>query len=684
MNAMAFTALLALLPEMDSTSIIVTTLVVATFCTVVVLNAITNHRVHKTTRRIKETTSIMQHALVTGGIFVVKFDMTERRVNNTYGTLLPADGMTLDEFLYHIHPDDRQPFAEFTDSLSQRQKGSGECTFRWHNSEQAPWQIMRNRAITEGRTIPFNISCTLTDETAIVAEQKKEQDLGERYRLIFGQSVVGLSFFDKNGTLLAANENIRKIFKMRPGRDPFYYDVNMFRRLPFQEILDLNDPKELHFCSKVTIPERGVNSYMELRFNPLFDDDGQLENISLAVLDITEEREMYRRISQNEQHMRTANESLQQYEAELQYLMDNCDMRVLRTSFRDREVTFYRGLSEYEQKLSFDEFMTYFIDDDGTVARDFEHPELYFNKPVTRLCRMRPLFHNTNSWEWNMLDCTPFYDKNGQIEGSLGIVRNMTALMAVQEQLKEETRRANDSARQKSVFMANMTHEIRTPLNSIVGFSDLLPMIDSSEEKREMVKVIMTNCDMLLRLINDILEVSTMDSNAILLEPEAVDFAQVFNDICISLEQRVQTPGVEFIKENPCTSLPTVVDQRRIQQVITNFVTNAVKYTTQGHIRVGYITTPSSNSSQHAKLPQEKGLYIYCEDTGAGIPKDKQEAVFERFVKLNDYVQGTGLGLAICKAIATRMGGTIGVESEGEGHGSTFWIWIPCEFGEIE
>ena len=100
--------------------------------------------------------------------------------------------------------------------------------------------------------------------------------------------------------------------------------------------------------------------------------------------------------------------------------------------------------------------------------------------------------------------------------------------------------------------------------------------------------------------------------------------------------------------------------------MLTNFVTNAVKYTHQGHIKVGY-------------REEQEGIYFYCEDTGAGIPKEKQASVFERFVKLNDFVQGTGLGLSICQAIANRCGGRIGVTSEGEGHGSTFWLWVPRE-----
>jgi signal transduction histidine kinase len=284
---------------------------------------------------------------------------------------------------------------------------------------------------------------------------------------------------------------------------------------------------------------------------------------------------------------------------------------------------------------------------------------------------MRSIFHNLDEIHWNVIDSIPIFDKEGKQTGCFGIIRNITPLIQAQELLKEETRRANDSTRLKSVFMANMTHEIRTPLNSIVGFSDLLPMIDSPEDKKEMIRVIMNNCDMLLRLINDILEISTMDGNAIVITPEEVDFARVFDDLCESLSQRVQNPAVAFIKENPYDTLTISVDQRRIQQVVTHFVTNAVKYTQQGHIRVGY--------KMLSEAPSAKELYIYCEDTGAGIPKEQQPSVFERFVKLNDYVQGTGLGLSICKAIADRYGGAIGVESEGLGHGSTFWLRIPIK-----
>ena len=219
-----------------------------------------------------------------------------------------------------------------------------------------------------------------------------------------------------------------------------------------------------------------------------------------------------------------------------------------------------------------------------------------------------------------------------------------------------------------------MTHEIRTPLNAIVGFSDLLPMVDDYGERMEFIRIIRNNCDMLLRLINDILEASNM-GQSLAIEAQKIDLAQVFDDICLSLQQRVQNPDVEFQKDNPYPTFPAVLDPGRLQQLLTNFVTNAVKYTQKGHIRVGY----RAEAGKSATGSSIDGIYFYCKDTGTGIPPEQQASVFERFVKLNDFVQGTGLGLSICRAIVNKCGGRIGVNSEGEGHGSTFWFWIPRE-----
>ena len=224
----------------------------------------------------------------------------------------------------------------------------------------------------------------------------------------------------------------------------------------------------------------------------------------------------------------------------------------------------------------------------------------------------------------------------------------------------------------KSAFLANMTHEIRTPINAIVGFSEVLTSLTSSEEKQEVVKIIKNNCDMLLRLIDDILTASSLETGQVSIEPVEVDFSKTFNELFESLRPRVQEPGVAFLKDNPYDSLPIRIDAGRVSQAIINFVTNAVKYTHQGHIKLGY-----RMENRAVDGVEREGLYVYCEDTGEGISAEAQGRIFERFYKVNDFIQGTGLGLSICKAFADACHGEIGVISEGNGQGSVFWMWIP-------
>ncbi len=671
--------------QVNNLSLILLLLVAVAFTAFAIINSIIITRSRRTEQRTVGTANIMRHALEIGGVNMVKFDMRHLDVSNTYGSHLPQKGMSYDDYLQHIHPDDREQFNSFITHICQQLGNTGELSFRWNaapDGKRPLWRNLRNSAVAEGRTLPLNVVCTLTDETKVVVEQREESELVDRYQSIFNRSIVGMSFYDKNGMLIAANQNMRELFHFQEESDIFYNSISLFRRPPFRELIDPENPQELHFCTHLTMPERNVNSFLEIMFNPVADSNGNVQYILVTARDVTEERDMYMRARENDQQMRKANEDIKNYEVELQYLLENCDMRVWRADFETHIVTFHRQLSQYDKKMKFEEFADNIIDGRSESAKaKFADPYHYFNQPVTYLLQMRPVFHERDTKEWNLVNSIPIFDKNGRQTGSFGTIRNMTKLIEAQEKLKEETRRTNDSARLKSVFMANMTHEIRTPLNAIVGFSDVLSIIDSPEEKKEMVRVIMNNCDMLLRLINDILEVSSMDANAIRLEPVDVDFSQAFNDICETLAQRVQEPGVQFIRENPYPTFYTHLDPKRIQQVITNFVTNAVKYTHEGHIKVGYLQEERTLKNKLVAGGQEtkQGIYIYCEDTGAGIPQEKQASVFERFVKLNDYVQGTGLGLSICKAIATRAGGKIGVTSEGEGHGSTFWMWIPCE-----
>ena len=503
------------------------------------------------------------------------------------------------------------------------------------------------------------------------ARQTKSDEVAEKYHMIFEESLVGMSFYSPDGFLIDSNRRLREICHFESDDDPFWYSLNLFDTHPFQNNVDRNNVQEFYVCTRTDIPERGMNRYLEIHLYPNKDENGRLAYISIAVRDITDERNLYIGRRQNDNQILQANREIRRYENELRYLLENSHMRVWRSSKDRQEVEFFKDLHTYEKKLSLDEFFRLAVeDDDHTLAQLRGHIDELFGQPFTATRAVKNLFVDDDTVHWYTMNSIPRFDAAGRRIGCFGLIRDVTSLIAAQERLKEETARANESGHMKSVFLANMTHEIRTPLNAIVGFSDVLQSIDSPDDRKEVTRVIRNNCDMLLRLIDDILAISDIDTGGLRLLPRRVDFAAAFNDICQTLSQRVQEPGVQFLSDNPYDSLMVSIDKGRVQQVVTNFVTNAVKYTHQGHIKVGYHIEERDSRGT--------GLYIYCEDTGDGIPKEKQDQVFERFVKLNSYIQGTGLGLSICRAIATSAGGDIGVSSEGQGQGSNFWMWIPC------
>ena len=251
----------------------------------------------------------------------------------------------------------------------------------------------------------------------------------------------------------------------------------------------------------------------------------------------------------------------------------------------------------------------------------------------------------------------------------IGISWDITNLQNIEQELIKARIKAEQSDRLKSAFLANMSHEIRTPLNAIVGFSQLLPAAETAEEKKLYSGIINQNSDILLQLINDILDLSKIEAGTLEYIKRPMNLGEVCRTIYAVHKERVKE-GVTLVFDNVDENLFIEGDQNRIMQVITNFLTNASKFTYAGEIRLGFERT-------------DKNIRVYVEDTGIGIEPEKVDHVFERFVKLNSFAQGTGLGLSICQMIIEKIGGEIGVTSE-LGKGSTFYFTIPYEeVGEL-
>lgn len=244
-------------------------------------------------------------------------------------------------------------------------------------------------------------------------------------------------------------------------------------------------------------------------------------------------------------------------------------------------------------------------------------------------------------------------------------VHDITQLKETEKQLTLAKEKAENADLSKSAFLANMSHEIRTPLNAITGFAEILASANTEEEKAQYQEIIKMNADLLLQLVNDILDMSKIEAGTLEFVYTKVDINLLLSDLRQLFQMKVNDAGgnIQIIAEPSLPSCSIETDRNRVAQVLSNFTTNAIKFTQEGTISIGYEA-------------RDTELYFYVTDTGAGIPADKLPEVFGRFVKLNKDKKGTGLGLSISKTIVNKLEGQIGTDSV-EGKGSTFWFTIP-------
>ena len=255
-------------------------------------------------------------------------------------------------------------------------------------------------------------------------------------------------------------------------------------------------------------------------------------------------------------------------------------------------------------------------------------------------------------------------DSEGRPMRIVGTSRRIDDQKNMEAALISARNKAEESDRLKTAFIANMGHEIRTPLNAIVGFSDLLPVVESEEDRNQIIKEIQFNNQKLLRIINGLVSMSKIEAEAKNLVKSQTNLVSVLKDIANVHAATVDTQNVALVTQFPYTELMINTDVNKLRELVDNFMSNAVKFTLKGRITLGY------------DLPDGEHVRIWVTDTGLGVAEADRQRIFDRFVKVNEYVPGTGLGLSVAKSHAESLGGKIGVDSK-LGEGSTFWVELP-------
>ena len=483
------------------------------------------------------------------------------------------------------------------------------------------------------------------------------------FRSIFANIPAGVEIYDKDGYLTDMNNMNLEIFGVVNKEEAlginFFENPNVPQairdRVKNEDLVDFRlnysfERAEGYYHSSLS---NTIDIYTKV--SKLYDNEGNFNGYILISIDNTERLDALNRIRDFENFFLLISDY-----AKVGYAKLNL---ISRKGYAIKQ--WYKNMGEDEDTPLSEVVGIYrqvHPDDRQSILDFFEEVKKGNRHHFQKEMRVRRL-GTADQWNWvrTNIVVTTYEPENNEIE-LIGINYDITELKETEAELILARDKVEMMDRLKSAFLANMSHEIRTPLNAIVGFSDLLVETEELSERQEYIKIVRENNDLLLQLISDILDLSKIEAGTFEFTSGDVDVNLLCEDIVRSMGMKAKEE-VELVFDDHLPVCHVISDRNRIHQVISNFVNNAMKFTSEGSIHVGY------------KL-KDGELEFYVEDTGIGIEKEQLPHIFERFVKLNSFVHGTGLGLSICQSIVEQLGGRIGVDSE-KGKGSRFWFTIP-------
>lgn len=481
---------------------------------------------------------------------------------------------------------------------------------------------------------------------------------------IYKNLPAGIELYDKDGFMTDLNDKEMEIFGLRHKEDVI--GLNLFDNplLPqgLKDKLKAGAPIDMSFNydfdrldGYYSTSRTGTISLIS-KFAPPYDALGNLINILLINIDNTETTNAYSKIQDFEEFFTLIGNYAKVGYAHFNAL--KCDGYAVNSWYRNVGEKEGTPLNEIIKVHS------HFHPDDRRMMLRFFDQVLI--REASHLRRDVRILREDGTYTWTRVNVMvrDFRPEDGIID-MVCVNYDITELKETERKLIAARDKAEELDRLKSAFLANMSHEIRTPLNAIVGFSSLLTETEDMKNRKQYMAIVQENTELLLQLISDILDLSKMESGAFEFVKSDTDVNLLCSEIIRSLRMKVPA-GVELVFEECLPGCHVWADKNRLNQVISNFINNALKFTFSGSITLGYYRQTDGY------------LRFYVRDTGMGIPKNKIKTVFDRFVKLNSFVHGTGLGLSICKSLVEQMGGTIGVESE-EGEGSCFWFTYPYQ-----
>ena len=611
--------------------------------------------------RTDESKKNLEMAMEAASMSSWVYDVYKKTFNPLHGDPVAKNNTTLDQILNILHPQDHEPLIQLLSQLTNKEILQGNITLRFYNEEEKQYRyyesMMRLSFKHFGKLQIIGTQLDITERMQMV---KKTQELIAKRELAMKVSnIIHWDFDVRNQEFEAYNDPIND-----------YASDKLVTIQRYMDVIHPEDRSSSYDAIQSMLSGKEFTINFTCRMQTKYDDSWQYCNIIGVPFEKDEygNNVRYTGFRQNISKLHQLNEELEERNYKMQLTFKTVGMSYWDFDAKSKQFrAFNDPVNDFhsENVITLEEYLHAVHPEDIDMVRENIN---YMINRTTKEVNFK--FRSKTKWdeEWQTLIVTGIpveRNKKGNVIRYTGIKVNNTKWEKMAQQLKELKDKAELSDRLKSAFLANMSHEIRTPLNAIVGFSELMVYSEDPAEKEEYMSIIQSNNELLLRLINDILDLSKIESGILERKRETFNLAKVCGELYTMIQPKITNPDVEFQMANSGPDCWIFLDRNRLKQVWMNYLTNAIKCTKSGHIKMGYGI-------------ERGGIRIYVEDSGVGIPIELQERVFGRFQKLNEFAQGTGLGLAISRAIIEGAGGEVGFTSSPD-VGSTFWAWIPCE-----
>lgn len=589
------------------------------------------------------------------------------------------------DFAQFFDRDDFERLRSTIFDISEGKKNSAVVTLVSNAKDEA---FLRHYEVTvsvDRRDSMGRVTSILGIQHDVTEEYRRLESTNQlllRYQTVFSSSLIDIVYYDNHGVLRDINERACKAFGVTDRNfvlqnefllknNPIFADVDIetMNNTQTSSIVDFsnyNDPK--YYTDEFGLSDKKM--YYESTINPIRDANGKLEGVYMAGRDITEMVVSFHRQKDGAKQLRKVNESIQNYISNINYALRISNIRMVNYYPKSFTMELSDNITKSQMRLS--------------QLRCIRLATPRFRRTVSsvlnRMDHLTPYNINVNIETeirdkkgrqiWLLFNMVPMLDEEGKVERYYGMCREMTDMVEMENRLAVETKKAQETELLKQSFLSNMSYEIRTPLNNVVGFAGLFNTPHDEADEPAFVEQIKTNSNNMLKLVNDVMLLSSLDANMVEYHKDFIDFAQVFASHC-QLGWSCADPQVKTIIDNPYDSLVINIDEEHLGKVIEKLCWMSTLTLKHGYAK--------------ARFEYRRGeLLITIEDTGEGIPEEGMAHIFDRFVHdYDDQLLGTGLDLPIVQALVRQMGGSIEMDSKLH-QGTTAWVSIPCEAQSVE